>query len=163
MKSNRFRIALVTLLLAALLLPTLAFATTAYVATQTSGLNLRQGPGTGYSVVRSFPRGTQVEIYATQGAWAYVSVGGYTGYSRATGRGFRPLTATTPMATTSRPFTSRPGRNILTGLPRSKRRTTITTPTITPIINCCSMQKAETPQRVSALFFIPSPRRSSRP
>ena len=47
MKSNRFRIALVTLLLAALLLPTLAFATTAYVATQTSGLNLRQGPGTG--------------------------------------------------------------------------------------------------------------------
>ena len=80
MKSNRFRIALVTLLLAALLLPTLAFATTAYVATQTSGLNLRQGPGTGYSVVRSFPRGTQVEIYATQGAWAYVSVGGYTGY-----------------------------------------------------------------------------------
>lgn len=80
MKSNRFRIALVTLLLVALLLPTLAFATTAYVTTQTSGLNLRQGPGTGYSVIRSFPRGTQVEIYSTQGAWAYVSVGGYTGY-----------------------------------------------------------------------------------
>ena len=80
MKSNRFRIALVTLLLVALLLPTLASATTAYVTTQTSGLNLRQGPGTGYSVIRSFPRGTQVEIYSTQGAWAYVSVGGYTGY-----------------------------------------------------------------------------------
>lgn len=80
MKSNRFRIALIALLLAALLLPTLAFATTAYVTTRSSGLNLRQGPGTGYSVIRSFPKGTQVEIYSTQGAWAYVSVGGYTGY-----------------------------------------------------------------------------------
>ena len=80
MKSNRFRIVLVSLLLAALLLPTLAFATTAYVSTQSSGLNLRQGPGTGYPVVRSFPRGTQVEIYSTQGAWAFVSVGGYMGY-----------------------------------------------------------------------------------
>ena len=80
MKSKRFRIALIALLLAALLLPTLAFATTAYVTTRSSGLNLRQGPGTGYSVIRSFPKGTQVEIYSTQGAWAYVSVGGYTGY-----------------------------------------------------------------------------------
>ena len=80
MKSNRFRIALIALLLAALLLPTLAFATTAYVTTRSSGLNRRQGPGTGYSVIRSFPKGTQVEIYSTQGAWAYVSVGGYTGY-----------------------------------------------------------------------------------
>ena len=50
------------------------------VVTGTDNLNLRQGPGTGYPVVRSFPRGTQVEIYSTQGAWAFVSVGGYTGY-----------------------------------------------------------------------------------
>ena len=79
-RSKRLRMALALTLAVMLLLPVMASAATAFVATRSSGLNLREGPGTGYSVVRSFPKGTQVEILSSVNGWAYVYVGGYYGY-----------------------------------------------------------------------------------
>lgn len=47
------------------------------VATQTSGLNVRSGRGTGYRIYYSIPHGTcGVTVYKTNGNWAYVSWNG---------------------------------------------------------------------------------------
>ena len=77
------RAALALALLLTLLAPALANASPANIATKSTGLNMRQGPGTGYSVIRSFPKGTQVEVLSTDGSWAYVYVGGCYGYMSA--------------------------------------------------------------------------------
>ena len=51
---------------------------TAYVKTNTRGLNLRKSPNG--EIITSFPRGTKVTILATDGAWSKVSVDGQSGY-----------------------------------------------------------------------------------
>ena len=51
---------------------------TAYVKTNTRGLNLRKIPNG--DIITSFPRGTKVTILASDGAWSKVSVDGQTGY-----------------------------------------------------------------------------------
>ena len=51
---------------------------TAYVSTNSRGLNLRKSPNG--DIITSFPRGTKVTILATDGAWSKVSVGDQTGY-----------------------------------------------------------------------------------
>ena len=51
---------------------------TRYVATNTRGLNLRETPNG--AILGSYPRGTQVTVLSTDGAWSKVSVGGMTGY-----------------------------------------------------------------------------------
>lgn len=53
----------------------------ANVDTQTSGLNIRRGPGMGYAVKGSFPHGTR-RLLATKisGNWAYVSKHGKCGW-----------------------------------------------------------------------------------
>lgn len=79
-RSKKLRAALILALVIALMLPVMASAATAYINTRSSGLNLREGPGTGYSVVRSFPKGTRVEVLSSVNGWAYVYVGGYYGY-----------------------------------------------------------------------------------
>ena len=79
-RGRALRVTVVALLLAVMMLPALASATTAYVVTTSGGLNLRDQPSTSGNIVTSFPRGTQVEIYQTLGAWAYVYVQGYYGY-----------------------------------------------------------------------------------
>jgi len=43
-------------------------------------LNLRDGPGTAYSVITKIPGGTQVNILRTDGGWAYISYGSLNGY-----------------------------------------------------------------------------------
>ncbi len=50
----------------------------AYVATNSRGLNLRKSPNG--EIITSFPRGTKVTILSTDGAWSKVSVGDQTGY-----------------------------------------------------------------------------------
>lgn len=50
----------------------------AYVSTNSRGLNLRKSPNG--DVITSFPRGTKVTILATDGAWSKVSVDNQTGY-----------------------------------------------------------------------------------
>jgi len=50
----------------------------AYVKTNSRGLNLRKSPNG--EIITSFPRGTKVTILATDGAWSKVSVGEHTGY-----------------------------------------------------------------------------------
>ena len=45
-----------------------------------SSLNMRSGPGTGYSVVTQIPNGTSVTVTATNGSWAAVTYGSFTGY-----------------------------------------------------------------------------------
>ena len=51
---------------------------TRYVATNTRGLNLRATPNG--DILGSYPRGTQVTVLSTDGAWSKVSVDGKTGY-----------------------------------------------------------------------------------
>lgn len=51
---------------------------TRYVKTNSRGLNLRSAPNG--DIVTSYPRGTQVTVLSTDGAWSKVSVNGQTGY-----------------------------------------------------------------------------------
>lgn len=51
---------------------------TRYVATNARGLNLRATPNG--DILGSYPRGTQVTVLSTDGAWSKVSVNGKTGY-----------------------------------------------------------------------------------
>lgn len=52
------------------------------VVTSANGknVNLRSGPGKSYSVIRSFPVGTVLQIISRGSAWDYVSINGYRGY-----------------------------------------------------------------------------------
>lgn len=43
-------------------------------------LNLRTGPGTSHSIIDSLQSGTKVEVYATEGNWLSIGVGGKEGY-----------------------------------------------------------------------------------
>ncbi len=43
------------------------------------GLNVRTGPGTGYQVVTTVPKGTVVQILSISGNWYKVNVGSQTG------------------------------------------------------------------------------------
>ena len=52
--------------------------TVRYVNTNTRGLNLRATPNG--DILGSYPRGTQVTVLSTDGAWSKVSVNGKTGY-----------------------------------------------------------------------------------
>ncbi|MGN0996561.1 MAG: SH3 domain-containing protein [Candidatus Ventricola sp.] len=51
---------------------------TAYVKTNTRGLNLRAEPNG--TILGSYPRGTQVTVLSTEGGWSKVKVDGQTGY-----------------------------------------------------------------------------------
>lgn len=48
--------------------------------TTTANLNMRSGPSTSYSIVKTIPRGTSVEITGTSGTWKKVVYGSYTGW-----------------------------------------------------------------------------------
>lgn len=50
----------------------------AYVNTNSRGLNLRKSPNG--DVIRSFPRGTHVNVLSTDGAWSKVNIDGQAGY-----------------------------------------------------------------------------------
>ncbi|OJY41494.1 MAG: hypothetical protein BGP08_08060 [Rhizobiales bacterium 64-17] len=52
-------------------------------ATVRSELNLRAGPGTGYSVVAVMPAGAEVDIRDCSGAWCRVVWGSAEGYANA--------------------------------------------------------------------------------
>ena len=54
---------------------------TAYVNTNSRGLNLRAEPNG--DILGSYPRGTKVTVLSTNGAWSKVSVDGKTGYMMA--------------------------------------------------------------------------------
>lgn len=45
-----------------------------------SSLNVRKGPGTDYSIIKSIPRDTQVEVISTNGGWSKIQVGSTVGY-----------------------------------------------------------------------------------
>lgn len=46
----------------------------------TANLNMRSGPGTGYSVLMTIPNGSSVNVSSVSGGWAKVTYGGKTGY-----------------------------------------------------------------------------------
>lgn len=49
---------------------------TAYITSQNGkGVRLRTGPGTNYSLLGTFPVGTQVTVLKELGAWCYISIG----------------------------------------------------------------------------------------
>ncbi|SEH50671.1 SH3 domain-containing protein [Ruminococcus flavefaciens] len=50
------------------------------INTETSGLNLRKGPGTTYDIILEIPKGEMVYVYGSTSAWCYV------GFSSGTGR-----------------------------------------------------------------------------
>lgn len=66
-----------TTISAAALLIASAGAAAAFPATATTDLNVRSGPGTGYSVVDQLAAGDTVEIVATQGSWYRTAEGGW--------------------------------------------------------------------------------------
>ena len=45
-----------------------------------NGVNLRSGPGTGYSIYACLPKGTQVTVNGAEGNWYKVTYNGYNGY-----------------------------------------------------------------------------------
>lgn len=48
----------------------------------TEALRLREGPGTGYTILSTIPKGTEVTVLATlKSGWSQVKYGGQTGYS----------------------------------------------------------------------------------
>lgn len=105
MKMNRrFRMILAVALLVAMLLPAMASATVAYVQTAGGRLNLRAQPTTASAVIASYPKGTQVEILSTSGAWCYVLVGGRYGYMNNSYLVAAGSTATAPSYTYPRPY-----------------------------------------------------------
>jgi len=53
----------------------------ASAATVTEGLNLRSGPGTGYSVIDTLPAGAQVSVLTCGGSWCRVDWRGEEGYA----------------------------------------------------------------------------------
>jgi len=48
--------------------------------TAKTGLNMRSGPGTGYSILKSLSNGTNIIVLSTTGKWSYVKAGGTYGY-----------------------------------------------------------------------------------
>ena len=58
---------------------------TAYVTSQNGkGVRLRTGPGTNYSLLGTFPVGTQVTVLKELGAWSYIKIGKKKGYMMST-------------------------------------------------------------------------------
>ena len=53
--------------------------TTMYV-TPDAGLNLRKGPGTSYSVIKTLSKGTVVTVHSSNNGWSNVSANGVEGY-----------------------------------------------------------------------------------
>lgn len=47
----------------------------------TANLNLRTGPGTGYSIILTIPKGTTVSVLGYSGSWSKLTYNGKTGYS----------------------------------------------------------------------------------
>jgi uncharacterized protein YraI len=45
-----------------------------------NGLNLREGPGTGYKTIANIPNGSRVDVISTQGDWVKVEYDGKEGY-----------------------------------------------------------------------------------
>jgi uncharacterized protein YraI len=66
-----------TTISAAALLLASAGAASAFPATATTDLNVRSGPGTGYSIVDQLQAGDTVEIVATRGSWYQTAQGGW--------------------------------------------------------------------------------------
>lgn len=69
---------------------TTGYAYSAYLATDagtryytTTGLNLRTGPGTGYSIILTMPKGSSVTVYSIAGNWAKLTYSGRSGYAYA--------------------------------------------------------------------------------
>lgn len=53
----------------------------AEIKVTTANLNLRSGPGTGYSIITVMPKGAEVTVTGYSGNWAIVKYGNYTGYA----------------------------------------------------------------------------------
>jgi uncharacterized protein YraI len=66
-----------TTISAAALLLASAGAAAAFPATATTDLNVRSGPGTGYSVIDQLQAGDTVEIVETRGSWYQTAQGGW--------------------------------------------------------------------------------------
>jgi len=53
----------------------------AEIKVTTANLNLRSGPGTGYSIITVMPKGAEVTVTGYSGGWAKVNYGNYSGYA----------------------------------------------------------------------------------
>ena len=51
-----------------------------FTAKTTANLNLRSGPGTGYSKLGTYAKGSSITVYSVNGNWAYVKAGSKKGY-----------------------------------------------------------------------------------
>jgi Uncharacterized protein with a bacterial SH3 domain homologue len=78
-----FAAALVAMLMAAFM-TFAASAESGYVNTSYTGLNLRSGAGTTYSIITTLAKGSTFEIISEYNGWTKVSVGNLTGYVSST-------------------------------------------------------------------------------
>lgn len=56
---------------------------TAELKTTTANLNMRTGPGTGYPIILTIPKGASLEVTGYSGSWAKVTYAGKNGYANA--------------------------------------------------------------------------------
>lgn len=77
---GRKSVGAISALIAAAALTIGASAEAGYVNTQSTGLNVRTGAGTTYSIVTSLPKGTKFEILSQSGDWTRIQYGNITGY-----------------------------------------------------------------------------------
>jgi uncharacterized protein YraI len=69
---------------AAMLLALSAVGAAAAPALATNNVNLRQGPGTTYTVIMTIPGGSNVDVSGCSGQWCQVTFQGQNGYALAT-------------------------------------------------------------------------------
>ena len=69
---------------AAMLLALSAVGTAAAPALATNNVNLRQGPGTTYTVIMTIPGGSNVDVSGCSGQWCQVTFQGQNGYAIST-------------------------------------------------------------------------------
>jgi uncharacterized protein YraI len=72
----------------------------------TANLNMRSGPGTGYSIVKTIPKGTAVEVTGSSGTWKKVIYGSYTGWC--SGSYLTAASAPAPVAPAPAPVVTAP-------------------------------------------------------
>jgi uncharacterized protein YraI len=61
-------------------LAAMAIWSTAEAASTTRAVNMRSGPGTGYSVITTVPGGVPITIYGCAGGWCQAAYGRWSGY-----------------------------------------------------------------------------------
>lgn len=100
----------------------------AEIKVTTANLNLRSGPGTGYSIITVMPKGAEVTVTGYSGSWAKVNYGNYSGYASNTYLTLKS-SGTTYYTTANLNLRSGPGTgySVLAVMPKGSAMTVLST------------------------------------